>query len=148
MRRCSRRPRATEKSALASDASHVFGIRLPALRERPEDILPLSAVFLDDIGRSFGRPPAGLTKEAKDALFSYAWRGNVRQLRNVLERAAIVCDGGLIAPEHLSLNDDHRPAIGRSTTNVKAVERELIERVLEECGGNKSQAARRLGPHP
>jgi two-component system response regulator HydG len=123
----------------------VFGIRLPPLRERPEDILPLSAVFLEDIGRSFGRPPAGMTKETKDALLAYGWRGNVRQLRNVLERAAIVCDGGLIAPEHLSLDVDHRPAAGASTTNVKAVERELIERVLAECAGNKSQAARRLG---
>jgi transcriptional regulator with PAS, ATPase and Fis domain len=123
----------------------VFGIRLPPLRERPEDILPLSAVFLEDIGRSFGRPPAGMTKETKDALLSYAWRGNVRQLRNVLERAAIVCDGGLIAPEHLSLDVDGHPALGRSTTNVRVVERELIERVLEESGGNKSQAARRLG---
>ena len=123
----------------------VFGIRLPPLRERPEDILPLSAVFLEDIGRSFGRPPAGMTKETKDALLSYGWPGNVRQLRNVLERAAILCEGGLIAPEHLSLDTDRRTAVLPSTTNVRVMERELIERVLVECGGNKSQAARRLG---
>ena len=121
----------------------VFGIRLPPLRERPEDILPLSAVFLEDIGRSFGRPPAGMTKETKDALLAYAWPGNVRQLRNVLERAAIVCDGGLIAPEHLSLDIDVR--VGSGSTNVRVVERALIERVLEETAGNKSLAARRLG---
>ncbi len=123
----------------------VFGIRLPPLRERPEDILPLSAAFLEEIGRSFGRPPAGMTHEAKQALLGHSWRGNVRQLRNVLERAAIVCDGGLIAPEHLSLDDDERPARSASTTNVRVVERQLIERVLGEAKGNKSQAARRLG---
>jgi transcriptional regulator with PAS, ATPase and Fis domain len=123
----------------------VFEIRLPPLRERPEDILPLSAAFLEDIGRSFGRPPAGMTKETKDALIAYRWRGNVRQLRNVLERAAILCDGGLIAPEHLSLDLDDRPAVGASTTNVRVMERELIERVLAESAGNKSRAARRLG---
>jgi transcriptional regulator with PAS, ATPase and Fis domain len=123
----------------------VFGIRLPPLRERPGDILPLSAAFLEDIGRSFGRPPAGMTYEAKQALVAYAWRGNVRQLRNVLERAAIVCDGGLIAPEHLSLDDEERPARTASTSNVKVLERQVIERVLAESGGNKSAAARQLG---
>jgi transcriptional regulator with PAS, ATPase and Fis domain len=123
----------------------VFEIRLPPLRERPEDILPLSAAFLEDIGRSFGRPPAGMTKETKDALLAYGWRGNVRQLRNVLERAAIVCDGGLIAPEHLALDVDDRPTLAVSTTNVRIMEREMIERVLADTAGNKSRAARRLG---
>jgi transcriptional regulator with GAF, ATPase, and Fis domain len=123
----------------------VFGIRLPPLRERPQDILPLSAAFLEDIGRSFGRPPAGMTYEAKQALVGYSWRGNVRQLRNVLERAAIVCEGGLIAPEHLSLDDEDRPARTAATSNVKVIERQVIERVLAESGRNKSQAARQLG---
>jgi transcriptional regulator with GAF, ATPase, and Fis domain len=123
----------------------VFGIRLPPLRERPEDILPLSAAFLDEIGRSFGRPPAGMTYEAKQALVAYPWRGNVRQLRNVLERAAIVCDGGLIAPEHLALDDEERPARSTGISNVKMLERQVIERVLGESGGNKSKAARQLG---
>jgi transcriptional regulator with GAF, ATPase, and Fis domain len=123
----------------------VFGIRLPPLRERPDDILPLAAAFLEEIGRSFGRPPAGMTYEAKQALVGYSWRGNVRQLRNVLERAAIVCDGGLIAPEHLSLDNEDRPSRSAATSNVKVLERQVIERVLGESGGNKSKAARRLG---
>jgi DNA-binding NtrC family response regulator len=122
----------------------VFDIRLPPLRDRPEDVLPLSEVFLEDIGRSFGRAPAGMTREAKQALLGYRWHGNVRELRNVLERAAIVCEGGLIAPEHLSIDLSPRPA-ARSTTNVKAVERELIEQALRECRGNKSRAAILLG---
>jgi transcriptional regulator with GAF, ATPase, and Fis domain len=126
---------------------HVFEIRLPPLRQRPDDILPLSEVFLAEIGRSFARPPAGMTREALQALLGYAWPGNVRELRNVLERAAIVCEGGLIAPEHLALSADE-PSFERAlpeTTNVKAIERQLIEQVLRECQGNKSEAARRLG---
>jgi len=128
----------------------VFEIRLPALRERAQDVLPLSEAFLEDIGRLFGRPPAGITHEARAALLGYAWPGNVRELRNVLERAAIVSEGGLIAPEHLSLMSEDAPLSedvqARSPgTNVKAVERQLIEQVLRECAGNKSQAARRLG---
>jgi DNA-binding NtrC family response regulator len=128
----------------------VFEIRLPALRERAQDVLPLSEAFLEDIGRLFGRPPAGITHEARAALLGYAWPGNVRELRNVLERAAIVSEGGLIAPEHLSLMSGDVPLsedrqAGSPGTNVKAVERQLIEQVLRECAGNKSQAARRLG---
>jgi transcriptional regulator with GAF, ATPase, and Fis domain len=122
----------------------VFEIRLPALRERAQDVLPLSEAFLEDIGRLFGRPTAGITHEARAALLGYSWPGNVRELRNVLERAAIVSEGGLIAPEHLSLMSQDAPA-GAPSTNVKAVERQLIEQVLRECAGNKSQAARRLG---
>jgi transcriptional regulator with PAS, ATPase and Fis domain len=122
----------------------VFDIHLPPLRERIEDVLPLTEVFLEDIGRSFRRAPAGLTREAKQALLGYRWRGNVRELRNVLERAAIVCEGGLIAPEHLAIDLSH-PPVATAPTAVKAVERQLIEQALRDCKGNKSRAAIRLG---
>jgi two-component system response regulator FlrC len=82
---------------------NVFELHLPPLRERFDDILPLSEEFLKEIGRSFGRPPAGISHEAKQALANYHWPRNVRELRNVLERAAILADGGLIVAEHLSL---------------------------------------------
>jgi len=123
----------------------VFEIRLPPLRERAQDVLPLSETFLEDIGRLFGRPVAGITHEAREALLGYSWPGNVRELRNVLERAAIVSEGGLIAPEHLSLSSYEPSAAPAPTTNVKVIERQIIEQVLQECSGNKSQAARRLG---
>ncbi len=84
----------------------VFDIRIPPLRERTEDILPLSEAFLEDIGKSFGRPPAGMTRDAQDALLRHRWPGNVRELRNALERAAILCEGGLIAAEHFSFPFD------------------------------------------
>src|SRR4029079_13494659 len=93
----------------------VVDIPLTPLRDRPEDILPLSEAFLEEIGQSFGRPPAGLTREAKDALLQHEWRDNVRELRNTLERAAILCEGGLIAAQHLSLRATERPA-GATTT--------------------------------
>jgi len=124
---------------------HVFEIRLPPLRQRSEDVLPLSEAFLAELGRSFARPPAGITRDARQALLDYGWPGNVRELRNVLERAAIVCEGGLIAPEHLALSSDDLMTAPAESTNVKAVERQLIAQVLRECQGNKSQAARRLG---
>jgi DNA-binding NtrC family response regulator len=82
---------------------NVFAIHLPPLRDRLDDVLPLSEVFIAEIGRSLGRPPAGISREARQVLMEYGWPGNVRELRNVLERAAILCDGGLIAAEHLAL---------------------------------------------
>jgi formate hydrogenlyase transcriptional activator len=127
----------------------VFDITLPPLRERPGDILPLSEAFLQEIGQLFGRPPAGLTRDAKDALLRCYWPGNVRQLRNALERAVILCEGGLITSEHLSLgqerSDAARLVAAPPTTNLNAVERDMIKQVLAECTGNKSKAAARLG---
>ncbi len=79
----------------------VFEIRLPPLRERREDILPMAEALLEELGPAVGRPAAGISRQAHEALLSYPWPGNVRELRNVLERASILCDGGLITLEHL-----------------------------------------------
>jgi two-component system response regulator FlrC len=145
---------------------HVFEIALPPLRERPEDILPLSEAFLQDIGKSFGRPPAGISREARQELVQYHWPGNVRQLRNTLERAAILCEGGLITGAHLSLQG--RPAATPTAAPVasapavsppmpppapspaaggdlKSLERAAIEKALSDARHNKSKAAKLLG---
>jgi transcriptional regulator with GAF, ATPase, and Fis domain len=142
---------------------HVFAIRLPPLRERPDDILPLSEEFLKEIGRGFGRPPAGISREAREQLLRYHWPGNVRELRNALERAAIVCEGGLITAEHLSLSgprvSTRRPPDGEDETGEPALpgaplstaadlrsrEREMVERALKDARYNKSAAAKSLG---
>ena len=122
----------------------VFDIQIPPLRERAADIVPLSETFLQEIGRSFGRPAAGLTREARQALLRYEWPGNVRELRNVLERASILCEGALIDADHLSLHPNARSP-RNDTTDLGVVERTTIAKVLQECRGNKTKAARRLG---
>jgi DNA-binding NtrC family response regulator len=122
----------------------VFDIAIPPLRNRRDDILPLSEAMLHEIGRSFGRPPAALTPAAREALRRHHWPGNVRELRNALERAAIRCDGSLIGAEHLALRPAERPR-GEGSSDLRSVEREIIVRVLEECRGNKARAAKRLG---
>ena len=125
----------------------VFDIKLPALRDRASDILPLSEAFLEDIGRQFGRPPAGLTHDAKNVLPATTGPATCRELRNALERAAILCEGGLITAEHLTLNREssHAPSPAPLSTSVSDIERDMITRMLAECRGNKSQAAARLG---
>ena len=70
----------------------MFDIPIAPLRQRPDDILPLRAAFLQDITESIGRPTAGLTTQACNALLRHDWPGNVRELRNALERAAILCE--------------------------------------------------------
>ena len=122
----------------------VFDIQIPPLRDRPADIVPLTETFLQEIGRSFGRPPAGLTRDARQALLQYEWPGNVRELRNVLERAAILCEGALIDANHLSLQSGASRS-REDTTDLGVVERTTIAKVLRECRGNKTRAARRLG---
>ena len=122
----------------------VFDIAIPPLRERTADILPLGEALLHDIGKSFGRPPAGLTRDAREALLRYHWPGNVRELRNALERAAILCEGGLIRPEHLALEATGKPP-GAVSTDLGTIERETIAQVLRECRWNRTRAAKRLG---
>jgi len=132
----------------------VFDIALPALRDRPDDISLLVDAFLEEIGRSVGRPAAGVSLDAREKLVAYAWPGNVRELRNVIERAVILCEGGEIASEHLPLSVAAVREAAASTPvsattlgglTVDAAERELIVQALARSGNNKSKAARILG---
>jgi DNA-binding NtrC family response regulator len=123
----------------------VFDISIAPLRERRDDILPISETMLQDIGPSFGRPPAALTTKAREALLRYNWPGNIRELRNALERAAIRCDGSLIDVEHLALEPTTAKPRGDAATDLRSLERDTILRVLQDCEGNKAQAAKRLG---
>src|SRR4029453_19015315 len=75
-----------------------------------DDVLPLSEAFLAEYGRSLGRPPSGISRDARTRLLEYHWPGNVRELRNILEGAAILCDGGLITAEHLAISVAGPPA--------------------------------------
>src|SRR4029077_10488432 len=79
----------------------VFDIAIAPLRERADDILPLCEAILEELGRTFGRPRASLTRDAREVLVRYDWPGNIRELRNALERAAIRCDDSIIDATHL-----------------------------------------------
>jgi DNA-binding NtrC family response regulator len=122
----------------------VFDIRMPPLRERRGDIPLLTDAFLEEFHRSTGCASAGLTPDAREMLVGYAWPGNVRELHNALERAAILCEGGLITGEHLSLRATSFAA-PRRPASLSDVERRTIEQVLHESEGNKAKAARTLG---
>jgi transcriptional regulator with GAF, ATPase, and Fis domain len=138
---------------------HVFEIRLPPLRDRRDDVLPLTEAFLAEIGPTTGRPVPGISREARELLLAYPWPGNVRELRNALERAAILCDGGLITAAHLPISvsggdPPASPAPGAGISlasfppagvDLEEIEKTYVAAALEKSGGNKSRAARLLG---
>jgi transcriptional regulator with PAS, ATPase and Fis domain len=122
---------------------NVFDIRIPPLRERREDIALLAASFLDEFGRSVGGRRPELQPDALEALIRYDWPGNVRELRNVLERATIVCEDERIRPADLSLRPPQMTMA--DSTDLEAIERRAIERVMRDVEGNKVKASRQLG---
>jgi transcriptional regulator with GAF, ATPase, and Fis domain len=132
----------------------VFDIALPPLRDRPEDIPLLVEAFLEEIGRSVGRPAAGVSQEVQQKLVAHPWPGNVRELRNAIERAVILCEGGLVTSDHLPVGlsavapltaSGALPVVPAPANSLDATEREMILGALTRTGNNKSKAARLLG---
>lgn len=134
---------------------NVVPIRLPALRERPEDIRSLARYFLAQITQAYQRN-VSLAPEGFDVLVAFHWPGNVRQLHNVLERMVLLQEAGVVSVDEIStiLAGEHvgmadcgadpiRPA--RPYRNVSETDRGRIEHALQRSGGNKSSAAQLLG---
>ena len=121
----------------------VFPIELPPLKERGDAILPLAEYFAAKFGAAFGKRVPSLSEDAKSALVSYGWPGNIRELQNVIERAVILSAGTIEASQ---LNLDSEPdRRGAAEGLLKSSERELIRKALEESGGNRRKAAEVLG---
>jgi two-component system, NtrC family, response regulator AtoC len=141
-------------------------LQIPPLRERPSEVLPLARAFVTQLAAQIGREPAPtLTAEAEDLLVGYAWPGNIRELRNVMERAVLLSVGGEISEEHLPVETmtTNCPLLPRFSAEWVAAaapgpagsdagggdpasgERERIMRALAACAGNQSRAAKLLG---
>ncbi len=132
---------------------NVFTIHIPPLREHPEDILPLCAHFLHRLGEAMEKKDMRLSPGAQTRLLAHNWPGNVRELKSALERALVVADGPVLRPEHLpeqlgARNRERRLEDYFGTYSLKKakrmMEKRLIGRALEHCGGNKSRAAELL----
>ncbi|SJZ98578.1 regulatory protein, Fis family [Trichlorobacter thiogenes] len=122
-------------------------LRISPLRERKGDIELIARQFLDKWGRSCGRPPMRIAKDALERLRNYPWPGNVRELDNEIERAVALAYGDTITMTDLSdpLQQQARPSAAGGKSLLKDSEKQLIELALKEAKGNKTQAAERLG---
>src|SRR3954467_3489122 len=134
---------------------NVIQILIPPLRERADDILPLTSFFIDHYNRKFKRNIEGLSEAAARLLMSHDWPGNVRELRNAIERAMILEDTSLITPPSLPISIS-RPDSDNISAPLSQVdiptdglslednERSLLAKALEKTSGNQTQAARLL----
>jgi two-component system response regulator FlrC len=123
----------------------VFPVHIPPLRDRPQDLAPLAEALLADIATELALPTLRLSPEAAASLVGRPWRGNVRGLRNALERAAILADGDLIEADHLAGPGARAtPAASATATTLEALERQAIAAALAAVGGNRREAAARL----
>ncbi len=123
---------------------NVLTLTLPPLRARGDDILLLARHYIEIYSRKYGRPAKELAPDAIDELLNRRWVGNVRELAHMIERTMLMIDGDVIEAAHLAFDV---PVGGDEpvATRLDDAERQLIAQALDECAGNVSQAARRLG---
>ncbi len=127
---------------------NVISVKIPPLRERKADIRFLAEHFLREFSSMYGKPLKGFAPGVLEALEDYEFPGNVRELRNMIERAVLLCEGDFVRLEDLSFFRPAKPSSPPSDIPVKPleeVERELILKALSSCGGNRTQAAKLLG---
>lgn len=122
----------------------VVEVRLPAIRDRLEDIPLLTEHFLRKFNRKFNREITGISADVQKIFMSYPWPGNVRELEHTLEHAFILCRQNIITIDHLPGNLKNTEESGRMHRG-KSDEAGEIRRALEKAGGNKAKAARLLG---
>lgn len=131
---------------------NVFPIHIPPLRERIEDTSLMSIHFLQEYSREFGKKVRGFSHETLQFITNHEWKGNVRELKNFVERAVLLSDGELVHVEPRDLGISSTPKAGKAPIpqdfpimSLEDMETEYIKRVMEMTGGNKSESAHILG---
>ena len=118
-------------------------IHIPPLRNRREDIIPLTERFMVRYGEKYQKEGMLLSTEAAEKLKAHTWEGNIRELQNTIEKAMILCDGPMLEADHLELHTPTRPV--SETQTLEEMERQTIAAAIAQCGGNLSQVAAQLG---
>lgn len=126
---------------------NVLRLNVPSLAERSGDIAPLSQFFMDKASDAIGRPRLNLSEDAVERLSGHSWPGNVRELIAVMERAAALVQGPEVSAKDLRIDaaPGSKKAQGLHVTTLADAEKQLILSTLEECQGNKENAAKKLG---
>ncbi|HET6514217.1 MAG TPA: sigma-54 dependent transcriptional regulator [Thermodesulfovibrionales bacterium] len=124
---------------------NVFPIKVPPLRERPDDIIFLASHFVEKFSVFAGRDPKNFSDEAIDLLMNGYWRGNIRELENVIQRAVFLSSGEVIEARDLMLDNVGSAARTAVNGKIRDMEKELIMQTLKDVDGNKTKAAKILG---
>jgi DNA-binding NtrC family response regulator len=133
----------------------VVPVHLPPLRDRLSDIPQLAATFVREFAKENGRVVKGIETAAMDLMLKYRWPGNVRELRTAVEHAVVLCRGEWIGVRDLPPSVrtpaveptalETRQVLGGGRVTLREAERQLLIHALEECGGNRTEAAKKLG---
>ncbi len=142
----------TEKGLFRKDLYFrisTFPIKLPSLRDRKEDIIPIAEHFFEEIKKDYHKEIDGIEPEALESLVNYDWPGNVRELRNTVEKAIIIAQGRKIARDDIHLESKKEVVVQKFPDNsyeeaLAQFEREIIVQVLKQTQGNQTRAAQRL----
>ena len=124
---------------------NVFTIHLPSLRDRIEDLPVLANHFLSVYGKREHKNPLGLSNDSLKLLQQHSWKGNIRELRNVIERAVIIADGNTILPENLPYEIQKQSKTTGDNLSLASVEKNHVQKILSYTKGNKTKAAEVLG---
>ena len=130
---------------------NVVPLRVPPLRERVDDIAPLAVHFLEKYCSMNNKNLSRIADETFEKLVNCDWQGNIRELENTIERAVLVCDGDVVLPEHLILEESGVTSTGSTSLPIKAgvsvrdMEKKLIFKTLKEVNDNRTHAAELLG---
>jgi len=134
----------------------VMVVEMPPLRDRLEDILLLSNLFIEENNKEYNKKIKGFSEEAKRLMVQYSWPGNVRELKNVIERAMILIDQEVITPKHLPFelkqtekiihgNTEHEIFETKDDMSLEYMEKIHLSKVLKRLEWNKSKASKSLG---
>lgn len=136
---------------------NVFPVRIPSLRVRKEDIIPLSEYFLNYFSEKYGKEVSAFSEGAKKALEEYSWPGNILELKDVVSRSILVCRNSMIQTDDLHLVCDQSDSQSELELNfeedsdkslktaLNAFKRQYVIKILDDCGWNQTRAGKILG---
>lgn len=120
-------------------------INIPPLRNRKEDIIPLTEMFLKRYSEKYKKDNISISKSAEDRLMNHRWDGNIRELQHTIEKAVIMCDDNVINPEHLGLYHPVTSSVPDTNATLEDIERKAIADAINSNNGNLSLVAQKLG---
>ena len=127
---------------------NTFILQLPPLRERPEDILPITDTLIEKFAEKYSKPKISLSEEVAKMLMAYSWPGNVRELSHVIERAVILCRDKTILKSHIMLSEQNKTESKHDDKSLRPlddIELDMIKKALNKYQGHISKAAVALG---